>query len=226
VTARKERAAATRARIIAAAHELFASVGYNGTTMRAVAKRAGVAVQTVYFVFHTKAELLGATAEDVAAGSPSPVPVPKRPWFRDSVETGDARRTIALAVEHGVDIYRRSAPLAHAIREAALTDPEVHELWSRIEASRKRGMRLQIERIAAIEQLREGLDVDRATDVMHAMVSHETYLELVRSSGWPVADYKAWLYGSVCWMLLREDLADATDADATRGLSFADQVNR
>lgn len=226
MTTRRERAAATRARIIGAAHELFASVGYNGTTMRGIAERAGVAVQTVYFVFHTKAELLSATAEDVAAGSPSPIPVLERPWFREAVETGDARRTIALAVEHGVDIYRRSAPLALAIREAALVDPEVRELWSRIEVNRKRAMRLQMEHIGAIDQLRDGLDVDRATDVMHVMVSHATYLELVQEDGWPLSDYKAWLFGSVCRMLLREEVALALDGDAARGLSYADLVTR
>jgi AcrR family transcriptional regulator len=226
MTTRKERAAATRARIIRAAHELFSSIGYNGTTMRSVAERSGVAVQTVYFVFHTKAELLSATAEDVAAGASSPSPVPDRPWFREAMETSDARRTIALAVEHGVDIYRRSAPLAHAIREAALVDPEVHEFWSRIQASRKRAMRLLVERIAAVDRLRDGLDVDRATDVMHAMVSHETYLELVQDSGWRVGDYKAWLYGSVCRLLLREDFAPPVDADATRGMSYGELVTR
>lgn len=227
MTTRKEQAAATRARIIAAAHELFVSVGYNGATMKAVADRAGVAVQTVYFVFHTKSELLSATAEVVAAGTSAPAPVRDRSWFQEATTSSDARRSIALAIEHGVDIYSRSALLAHAIREAALVDPEVDIMWSRIEVNRKGAMRRQLEHIDALGQLQEGLDVDRATDVMHAMVSHETYLELVKRSGWDLTAYKAWLYRSVCQLLLRADLAAApVVSGAVEGLSFADRISR
>ena len=42
---RNERAARTRRAIIAAATQEFRSSGYHGTTMSAIAKRAGVAVQ-------------------------------------------------------------------------------------------------------------------------------------------------------------------------------------
>jgi AcrR family transcriptional regulator len=48
---RKERAARTRRAIIAAATQEFRSSGYHGATMSAIAMGAGVAVQTVYFVF-------------------------------------------------------------------------------------------------------------------------------------------------------------------------------
>ena len=51
---RREKAQATRLRIVEAALAAFLDRGYSGTTMDAVAAQAGVAVQTVYFVFHTK----------------------------------------------------------------------------------------------------------------------------------------------------------------------------
>jgi AcrR family transcriptional regulator len=224
MTSRKERAAATRARIIDSAHELFAAVGYNGTTMKAVAEHAGVAVQTVYFVFHTKAELLSATAEAVAAGRSAPAPVRERAWFQEATTTDDGRRSLALAVENGVDIYSRAAPLSHAIREAALVDAEVDVMWSRIQVNRKAAMRRQVERIAELGQLRDGLGVDAATDVMHALVSHETYLELVQRSGWDLGAYKAWLYRSVCRLLLRDDLPSEPATDPLDGLTFAPLV--
>ena len=41
-----------------AAIEVFTESGYVGARMSDIADRAGVAVQTVYFTFHTKAELL------------------------------------------------------------------------------------------------------------------------------------------------------------------------
>ena len=55
---RRERSRATHWRIVEAAHRLFTIQGYASTTMGQVAEAAGVAVQTVYFVFHTKAALL------------------------------------------------------------------------------------------------------------------------------------------------------------------------
>src|ERR1700712_1847613 len=66
---RKQQAAATRLRIIEAATGEFVGNGYHGTSMAAIAKRANVAVQTVYFVFHTKAELFAAAVDAAVLGA-------------------------------------------------------------------------------------------------------------------------------------------------------------
>src|SRR5260370_35943230 len=65
---KRERAEETRARIMEAAYRLFTQHGYEATTMQAVADEAGVAVQTVYFTFHTKGGLLGAIETRAAGG--------------------------------------------------------------------------------------------------------------------------------------------------------------
>lgn len=53
-TARQIRADDTRARLFAAASELFATRGYHATTVDAIAKRAGVAKGTFFVHFATK----------------------------------------------------------------------------------------------------------------------------------------------------------------------------
>ena len=53
-TPRQLRADDTRARLFAAASELFAARGYHGTTVDAIAKRAGVAKGTFFVHFATK----------------------------------------------------------------------------------------------------------------------------------------------------------------------------
>jgi len=53
-TPRQLRADDTRARLFAAASELFAQRGYHGTTVDAIAKRAGVAKGTFFVHFATK----------------------------------------------------------------------------------------------------------------------------------------------------------------------------
>lgn len=47
-----------RARVAAAARDLFAERGYDGTTIRAIAERAGVGVGTVLLYANSKADLL------------------------------------------------------------------------------------------------------------------------------------------------------------------------
>ena len=58
--ARRAAALATRDRICAVAEELFISDGYARTSIRAVAKAAGVSEATVYLAFGNKAALLDA----------------------------------------------------------------------------------------------------------------------------------------------------------------------
>ena len=56
--ARRSQKAATRQRVLEAARELFDTHGYEGTTIREIARRAGVAVGSVFTTFASKGEIL------------------------------------------------------------------------------------------------------------------------------------------------------------------------
>ena len=77
---RREQARRTRLRIIRAAHAEFIERGYHGATMAAIARRAGVATQTVYFVFHTKAELASGVIDTAVLGPDPTVPQDSTWW--------------------------------------------------------------------------------------------------------------------------------------------------
>ena len=62
--ARQDRKLATRARVLAAARDLFDEAGYDETTIRMVAQRAGVSVGSVFTTFAGKAELLSQVMAD------------------------------------------------------------------------------------------------------------------------------------------------------------------
>ena len=62
--ARQERKQATRARVLAAARDLFDEIGYEESTIRMVAQRAGVSVGSVFTTFAGKAELLSQVMGD------------------------------------------------------------------------------------------------------------------------------------------------------------------
>lgn len=58
VTPRTTQREATRQRVIEAAAELFDSLGYEGATIRAIARHAGVSVGSVFTTFTAKGEIL------------------------------------------------------------------------------------------------------------------------------------------------------------------------
>src|SRR5215203_6780517 len=102
---RRARARATQNRIIDHAYRLFSASGYPSTTMEAIAAKAGVATQTVYYFFRTKALLLQ-QVQAAAAVQAQPIPVmdpsmPESPWVRVH-ETLGAEATAAPPAAGGV----------------------------------------------------------------------------------------------------------------------------
>ncbi|MGI5288944.1 TetR/AcrR family transcriptional regulator [Nonomuraea polychroma] len=217
--ARRERAEATRRKIVDCAYRLFCENGYPSTTMEAIGAAADVAVQTVYYVFRTKAALLREVVETAAAGEHDPPPVAQRTWMRQALTSPDGHRALALTIEHGVDIYARVAPLAATINTAAASDPDIDAYWRGVTDSRRAGMNRLIARLAGHGQLRPGLDPQRATDILVVLYSHETFLGLTRDAGWSVPEYKAWLYETLSRQLLE---AKPQSAGATEDLSYHD----
>jgi AcrR family transcriptional regulator len=61
---RQAQKAATRARVLAAARELFISQGYEGATVRQIANLAGVSVGSVFTYFASKGEILSQVMEE------------------------------------------------------------------------------------------------------------------------------------------------------------------
>ena len=111
----RRRARATRSQITKAASELFAERGYVGTTMADIAAAAGVAVQTVYFVFHTKAEVLDSAYGLAVMGEDDPAVPQDQAWYRKALAEPDISIAVQLVVDGLSDILRRVAPLDFAM---------------------------------------------------------------------------------------------------------------
>ncbi len=62
--ARDRQRAATRERVLNAARELFDEAGYQATTIRQIASRAGVSVGTVFTTFPSKSSILSQVMQD------------------------------------------------------------------------------------------------------------------------------------------------------------------
>src|SRR2546423_13263180 len=106
-----EKARQTRRKVLLAAGELFVERGYGATTLQEVADRAGVAVQTIYFVFGNKRSLLKDVVDTSIAGDDEPVATMDRVWFRAAVAAGTAQAQLRELIHGTGQIIERTAPV-------------------------------------------------------------------------------------------------------------------
>jgi TetR/AcrR family transcriptional regulator of autoinduction and epiphytic fitness len=218
---RADRAALTRRRILDCAAELFVTDGYAATTMEHIARESGVAVQTLYYTFRTKGQLLCEAVEATAAGGEGPAPVSRRAWTRQMMAATSGQRVLALGVEHGTDIYVRAAPLWPAVSAAAAADPQVEHYWRGVAANRRIGQERMVDRLVQLDALRAGLEPARATDLLVVLFGHDVFRGLVGEAGWSIVEFKAWLFTSLVQQLLQRGRLTPT---AFSDLSYADLV--
>ena len=211
---RAERAAQTRNRMLDAAFATFAESGYHGASMAAIAQRGGVAEPTIYFTFHSKAELLQEVLAHAGAAQSEPETAEQRPWLISVLEEPDPRRMIALVVENGTDILQRLAPLGETMSVAAISEPAAAAAMAEI-SSRRRGAFTRI-LTAASERTPLAIPVERAVDIMDVVQSAPTFNAFVVTSGWPVAEFKAWSFTVLTQQLMPLPTAAATSSPSPR----------
>jgi AcrR family transcriptional regulator len=184
-----------------AAIRCFATAGYDGTKMTTIAEEAGVAVQTLYFTFHTKAGLLQETFDRAVLGD-VPVPPEKTEWF----EAMEAETAIRPALRHLVTgvtaILERVAPL-RPVFDAAAAEDGVAEVWQRGERLRLEGYRRIVEILAAKRPLRAGYDLVTATDVLFVLLGPDTFRAFVEGRSWTVEGWKTWVAATIEHELFR-----------------------
>ncbi len=196
-TLRQERAAVTRRRILQAARLLFFREGYAATTLKAVAAEAGVAVQTVYAVFGSKAAILAELRALV-------VSLP---------EADDALRAAMLETT----LEDRLAGFAHSIRrrwelagdivkvneDAARADPEIRAGVESAQRRRQQGIRAFVDALERDRMVE--LVGARAAAIVDALTLHDLYAQLVGVHGWSADAYERWLSGQLLAALRSAD---------------------
>jgi len=205
-TPRREKALATRRRMLRAAYDLFCGRGYAGTTMELVAERAGVAVQTVYFTFHTKGavleEALGAAilgfdrwdprAEAAVSSDPRKAFTGLHPWFPRLERTKTAKAALAVFVDASVEILARVSPLVVVMTTMSGSDSQVGATAAVAERRRVDAYAFAAELIAKRGKLRPRVTLRRATDVLLTILSAETYQHLAVRRRWSTAACRKW----------------------------------
>ena len=200
---RREQAAATRQAILEAAERLFAKRGYVGTSVAEIAEEARVALKTVYAIFGTKAEVLRALWNLRMRGDEEPVPMAKRPWYREIVDEPAPQRRLAL-VAHNIRIVReRTAHVTEIVRQAAPADEQIAALWERFQREfYELGVRGIVETLE-----RDGIlaaDLTTAADIGWTLTHPDLYQLLVRQRGWSPEAYERWLAETLCAQLIKD----------------------
>jgi AcrR family transcriptional regulator len=196
---RRAQAEATRRDILEAAERLLLERGYAATTMGAIAAAAGVALKTVYVAFATKSGVLRALWHLRLRGDEADVPIQERAWYREVLAEPDAERALRLGAHEARLVKERAGGLFAVIRGAADADPEIAELWRRIQSDFHANQRTIV---AALGPLRPGLDVDRAADIMWTLNHPDVWQLLVAQRGWSADDWEEWFVATLRAQLL------------------------
>jgi AcrR family transcriptional regulator len=200
---RRAQAAATRREILETSERLFVVQGYAATTIAAIAAEAGVALKTVYVTFETKSGVLRALWNLRLRGDEADTPVAERPWYQEVLEEPDPERQLRLAARRSREVKLRVGPLFEVIRGAAPVDPDIAELWDRIEREFHANQRAIVESLGKKKALRPGLSVDRAADILWTLNHPNVWQLLVQERGWTPAQHERWWSDTACAQLLR-----------------------
>ncbi|MCM2387948.1 TetR/AcrR family transcriptional regulator [Streptomyces albipurpureus] len=195
---RAAQARQTRTDIARAARGLFVARGWAATTVREVAREAGVSVPTVYSAYGNKTGLVRALADaaDLSA---------EIDRMLAELEAPTATPTGQLAAMVGYDrrLFERAGDVITLLREAGRTEPELSTAYR---DGRARGdeTRLQVFSSWPAGTLRGDLDVRMAIDVYAALCNIDVYATLTGERGWDPDRVERW-WGEA---LARELLAD------------------
>ena len=130
---------------------------------------------------------------------------------RSASATGTARsstsptptRQLRLNARNSRVVKERAGRLLDVIRGAAPTEPDINDLWERLQRDFYDNQRVIVESIAAKQALRGDLDIDRATDILWTLNHPDLWQLLALQRGWTPAEYERWFADTACAQLLR-----------------------
>lgn len=179
-------AAQTRAVVLDAAARLFRELGWADTSMRSVAKAAGVSMETVYAGFGSKGDLLAAVMDVAVVGDDLPIPLAQRDVAL-VLGTGTRDERVAKAASMSVAISSRTCELVQALTQGSATDASLAQRLAALDERRRAEIADYIEQVASRAPTRLELDE------VWLLTSAEVFHLLVHRSGWTPEQHELWL---------------------------------
>jgi AcrR family transcriptional regulator len=194
---RQRQAEETRRRILAATSELFASRGYAGTTVEAIADIAEVSPKTIAAVFGSKRALL---AELINPEAFSPQ---VQRLIAELRATPDPAQRLSLVATITRQAYEPRVNELELLRTAGAIATELAELERQIEGRRRQNQTRLIAYLHEQGRLQRSLSFEEAADVLWALTSYGLYRMLVVVQGWEPERYESWLAKALIEQLLQ-----------------------
>ena len=190
---RRERAeeerSATRRKVVEAARKLFLEQGYVATTMSAISREAGVAMQSVYSAGKSKADLLHLVVDLAVAGDHDDVMLVERPDYQAVATETNAERQVEIVSQLIASTLERLAPVWIAYREAAAVDANAA---ANLDAAHRRRHETFGSMVRHIPETRLRQSWEDTIDTAWAIGSIDVFL-LLQSRGWDATRYARWL---------------------------------
>jgi AcrR family transcriptional regulator len=183
---RARQAEQTRDEIVSAARALFGERGYAQTSVKDIAARAGVSVQTVYDSVGSKGELVRRLNDhvDAEAGIAE--------IARAIPATKDPRALLTIAARITRSLTEHSGDIVRVVSSASATDaalaPVAREGFRR-HLDGTRGLAARLDEIGA---LRGGLAVEDAAGTIAALTDVWLATRLADDYGWSPAQIERW----------------------------------
>jgi AcrR family transcriptional regulator len=169
----------TRLRLLEAARRLLVKGGFHLVKLEDIAEAAGVSRQAVYKShFGSKAELLLELVRYVHVAEN--LDELTRPYFAATTGHDMLREVIGTVVR----IEARIHDIALALSAAALSDPGAAAALNDRLAVKRGAVRDAVERVRAEGSLNEAWQTDEAVDMLLALLSVDSYEQLVEQRGW------------------------------------------
>jgi AcrR family transcriptional regulator len=187
---RRQAADRTRAAVLAACRELLFRDGYHATTVRAVAERAGVSVETVYKTFGGKPGMVKALWDTTLAGDDEPVSMADRPQTLEILRTSEPDTKLRLYAAFVRGIHERIAPLFTLLTQAG---PDVGEVLEIGERERFTGVTAFVAHLDEAGVVDPDADPAYVADALWALAGPQLYTQLTAGRGWSADTYEDWL---------------------------------
>jgi hypothetical protein len=173
--------------------------------MSAIARQAGVHVDTIYQTIGRKPDLVRLLLESAISGTDEAVPALQRDYVQAIRAEPTARGRLDIYAEATCAIMARLQPIHRIVREAAASELALAALWSEIADRRAANMRLFVADLASVAPIRSELSLEEAADVIWSTNGPEFYTLLVIERGWSPDRFAAWLADSWARLLLADN---------------------
>jgi AcrR family transcriptional regulator len=191
-TLRERRAQLTRDEILRAARRLFAEHGYARTSVRDIAKAAGVSAQTVYDSVGSKQQLVAQLNDliDVEAGIGAIV--------GPDLQSEDPQVVAAISARVTRSILEHCGDIIHALVTGAAAEPELAAVLAEGQRRHVGGATTVVGRLRELgATLPDGAveTLAAVSDVRFALVLQESY-------GWSLDQLEQWMATTAITLLL------------------------